>query len=43
MTHAIGIAIAIPFDGLMQAIVAAALGIPYFSVSRRARRTFVNR
>ncbi|WP_020065439.1 DUF2569 domain-containing protein [Paraburkholderia caledonica] len=43
MTHAIGIAIAIPFDGLMQAIVAAALGMPYFSVSRRARRTFVNR
>ncbi len=43
MTHAIGIDIAIPFDGLMQAIVAAALGIPYFRVSRRVRRTFVNR
>ncbi|MFL6636879.1 MAG: hypothetical protein ACJ8HC_00115, partial [Paraburkholderia graminis] len=37
MTHAIGIDIAIPFDGLMQAIVAAALGIPYFRMSRRER------
>ncbi|CAB3682291.1 hypothetical protein R8871_02580 [Paraburkholderia graminis C4D1M] len=43
MTHAIGIDIAIPFDGLMQAIVAAALGIPYFRMSRRVRQTFVNR
>ncbi|WP_025598802.1 DUF2569 domain-containing protein [Burkholderia sp. WSM2230] len=43
MTHTIGIHIAIPFDGLMQAIVAAALGIPYFRASRRVRQTFVNR
>ncbi|WP_027799908.1 DUF2569 domain-containing protein [Paraburkholderia dilworthii] len=43
LTHAIGIDIAIPFDGLLQAIIAAALGIPYFRVSRRVRRTFVNR
>ena len=43
MTHAIGIDIAIPSDGLLQAIIAAAFGIPYFSVSRRVRRTFINR
>jgi len=43
MTHAIGIHIAIPFEGLMQALLAAALGIPYFRVSRRVRETFVNR
>ncbi|WP_027212093.1 DUF2569 domain-containing protein [Burkholderia sp. WSM2232] len=43
MTHAIGVHIAIPFEGLMQALVAAALGIPYFSVSRRVRQTFVKR
>ncbi|HEX7933464.1 MAG TPA: DUF2569 domain-containing protein [Paraburkholderia sp.] len=42
MTHAIGIDIAIPFDGLLQAVIAAALGIPYFKVSRRVRQTFVN-
>ncbi|CAE6855980.1 hypothetical protein R75461_07713 [Paraburkholderia nemoris] len=41
MTHAIGIAIAIPFDGFIQAVVAAALGIPYFRLSRRVRQTFV--
>nr|WP_244201141.1 DUF2569 domain-containing protein [Paraburkholderia rhynchosiae] len=43
MTHAIGIDIAIPFDSLVQAVVAAVLGIPYFSVSRRVRQTFTNR
>lgn len=43
MTHAIGIHIAIPFEGLLQALVAAALGIPYFRVSRRVRQTFLNR
>lgn len=41
MTHAIGIDIAIPFDGFVQAVVAAALGIPYFRLSRRVRQTFV--
>ena len=41
MTHTIGIAIAIPFDGFIQAVVAAALGIPYFRLSRRVRQTFV--
>ena len=41
MTYAIGIAIAIPFDGFVQAVVAAALGIPYFRLSRRVRQTFV--
>ncbi|SOE56621.1 Protein of unknown function [Burkholderia sp. OK233] len=30
MTHTIGIEIAIPFDGFIQAVAAAALGIPYF-------------
>lgn len=43
LTHAIGIEIAIPFQGLIEAIVAAALGIPYFRASRRVRQTFVNR
>ncbi|MFM0153277.1 DUF2569 domain-containing protein [Paraburkholderia sediminicola] len=41
MTHAIGIDIAIPFDGFVQAVVAAALGIPYFRLSRRVQQTFV--
>ncbi|MCX4148545.1 DUF2569 domain-containing protein [Paraburkholderia madseniana] len=41
MTHTIGVAIAIPFDGVIQAGVAAALGIPYFRLSRRVRQTFV--
>ncbi len=41
MTHAIGIDIAIPFDGFIQAVVAAALGIPYFRLSRRVQQTFV--
>lgn len=41
MTQAIGVAIAIPFDGFIQAVVAAALGIPYFRLSRRVRQTFV--
>jgi hypothetical protein len=39
--HAIGIEIVIPFSGFMQALVAAALGIPYFRLSQRVRRTFV--
>jgi hypothetical protein len=42
MTHAIGIDIAIPFDGFIQAVVAAALGIPYFRLSRRVRETFID-
>jgi hypothetical protein len=41
MSHAIGIEIAIPFDGFMQAVIAAVLGIPYFRLSRRVRQTFV--
>ncbi|KAE8760652.1 DUF2569 family protein [Paraburkholderia madseniana] len=41
MTHTIGVAIAIPVDGFIQAVVAAALGIPYFRLSRRVRQTFV--
>lgn len=41
MSHAIAIDIAIPFDGFVQAVVAAALGIPYFRQSRRVRNTFV--
>ncbi|MCX4173838.1 MULTISPECIES: DUF2569 domain-containing protein [Paraburkholderia] len=41
MTRTIGVAIAIPFDGFIQAGVAAALGIPYFRLSRRVRQTFV--
>ncbi|CAE6710934.1 DUF2569 domain-containing protein [Paraburkholderia haematera] len=41
MTHTIGIAIAIPFDGFAQAVAAAALGIPYFRLSRRVQETFV--
>ena len=42
MTHVIGIAITIPLDGFVQAVIAAALGIPYFRLSRRVRETFVN-
>jgi hypothetical protein len=41
MTHAIGIDIAIPYDGFIQALVAAALGIPYFRSSRRVHATFI--
>ncbi|MFM0087496.1 DUF2569 domain-containing protein [Paraburkholderia sediminicola] len=41
MTHTIGIDIAIPFDGFIQAVAAAALGIPYFRLPRRVRQTFV--
>ncbi|ABE31491.1 hypothetical protein DR64_3627 [Paraburkholderia xenovorans LB400] len=41
MTHAIGIDIAVPYDGVMQAVVAAALGIPYFRSSRRVHETFI--
>lgn len=41
MTHTIGVDIAIPFDGFVQAVAAAALGIPYFRLSRRVRQTFV--
>lgn len=42
MTHAIGIDIDIPFDGFIQAVAAAALGIPYFRLSRRVRETFID-
>ncbi|MFM0171984.1 DUF2569 domain-containing protein [Paraburkholderia sediminicola] len=42
MTRAVGIDIAIPFDGFMQAVVAAALGIPYFRSSRRVHETFID-
>jgi hypothetical protein len=42
MTHAIGIDIAIPYDGFMQAVVAAALGVPYFRSSRRVHETFID-
>ncbi|MFP3568758.1 DUF2569 domain-containing protein [Paraburkholderia sp. SIMBA_030] len=41
MSHAIGIGIAMPFDGFIQAVAAAALGIPYFRLSRRVQATFV--
>ncbi|WP_144112713.1 DUF2569 domain-containing protein [Paraburkholderia sp. BCC1886] len=40
MTHAIGIAIAIPFGGFAQAVVVAGLAIPYFRLSRRVREVF---
>lgn len=42
LTRTIGIGIELPVDGLMQAVLAAALGIPYFRWSRRVRETFVN-
>lgn len=42
MAGAIGIGIAVPLDGLVQAALAAALGIPYFRWSRRVHQTFVN-
>jgi hypothetical protein len=42
MTHAVGIDIAIPYDGFIQALVAAALGIPYFRSSRRVHETFID-
>ncbi|WP_246278994.1 DUF2569 domain-containing protein [Paraburkholderia ultramafica] len=42
MSRAIGIGIAIPADGFVQAVIAAALGIPYFRLSRRVRETFIN-
>jgi Protein of unknown function (DUF2569) len=42
ITHAIGIDIAVPLDGFIQAVVAAALGIPYFRLSRRVRDTFID-
>jgi hypothetical protein len=41
VTHVIGIDIAVPYDGLIQAVVAAALGIPYFRSSRLVHETFV--
>jgi hypothetical protein len=41
MTRVIGIDIAVPLDGLAQAAIAAALGIPYFRWSRRVHQTFV--
>ncbi|HEY2000509.1 DUF2569 domain-containing protein [Paraburkholderia sp.] len=43
LTHAIAIDIAVPFDGFIQALVAAALGIPYFRRSRRVGHTFIGR
>jgi hypothetical protein len=42
MTSVIGIAIEVPLDGLIQATIAAALGIPYFRCSRRVRQIFIN-
>ena len=42
VSRAIGIEIAMPIDGLVQAVIAAALGIPYFRLSRRVRETFIN-
>ncbi|MFL9891585.1 DUF2569 domain-containing protein [Paraburkholderia sp. RL17-381-BIF-C] len=41
MTYAIGINIAVPYGDLIQAVVAAALGIPYFRSSRRVHETFI--
>ncbi|MFM0416186.1 DUF2569 domain-containing protein [Paraburkholderia aromaticivorans] len=41
MTYAIGIDIAVPYGDLIQAVVAAALGIPYFRSSRRVHETFI--
>jgi hypothetical protein len=43
MTHAIAIDISVPFDGFIEAVVAAALAIPYFRRSRRVRNTFLSR
>ncbi|WP_429302838.1 DUF2569 family protein [Paraburkholderia sp. GAS199] len=43
MAHAIGIEIAIPFDGFLQALAAAVIGIPYFRCARRVRDTFLTR
>lgn len=40
LTHAIGVAIAIPLDSLGQAITVAGLGIPYLRRSMRVRATF---
>jgi hypothetical protein len=42
MSRASGVAIAIPLDGFVQAVLAAALGIPYFRWSRRVRETFID-
>ncbi|CAD6537257.1 DUF2569 family protein [Paraburkholderia metrosideri] len=42
MAGVIGIGISIPLDNLVQAALAAALGIPYFRWSRRVHQTFVN-
>ena len=39
MTHASASTSRIPFDGFVQAIVAAALGIPYVRLSRRVHET----
>ncbi len=41
MTHAIAIDIAMPFDGFIQAVVAAALAIPYFRGRGAYMQTFV--
>jgi hypothetical protein len=43
MTHTIAIAITVPFDGFIEAVVAAALAIPYFRQSRRVCNTFLSR
>ncbi|MEW6340421.1 MAG: DUF2569 family protein [Pseudomonadota bacterium] len=43
MTHAIAIAVTIPCDSVVIAVVAAALVIPYVRQSRRVRHTFTAR
>jgi Protein of unknown function (DUF2569) len=41
LTDVIAIDIGIPFDGFLQAAVAATLGVPYFNRSQRVRNTYV--
>jgi hypothetical protein len=41
LTHVIAIDIGIPVDGFVQAVAAAALGVPYFRLSRRVHNTFI--
>jgi hypothetical protein len=41
MTRSIAIAIEVPFDGFVIAVVAAALAIPYLRCSRRVHNTFI--
>ncbi|MFM0737245.1 DUF2569 domain-containing protein [Paraburkholderia xenovorans] len=43
LSDAIGVAIAIPFGGFGEALLAASLGIPYFRYARRVRDTFIAR